>query len=324
VKSWVLSDGAAGNETQALALAAALGFEVERWRLRPNRRAALCAPHFGRLADLHDPARGRLAPPWPAVAIGCGRIAALATRRLREQGARVVQVLDPRVDPALYDAVVAPRHDGLHGANVVTTLGSLNGVDTDWLAAARARFPELCGLPGPRTVVLVGGPTRHLCWDASDLAALIDRVHAWLDRDGGSLLLSTSRRTPAWAVERLRGALEPRAALFHTPGAGDGNPYPGLLAAADRLLVSGDSVNMLSEACAVGVPVYRFPERAPRGRLAAFHAGLLGAGHLQDPALPPRPVAPLRETATVAARVAALLGLRASAAPDSRSSPESS
>ena len=36
-----------------------------------------------------------------------------------------VQILDPRIDPTLFDAVVAPRHDGLEGPNVIRTLGAL-------------------------------------------------------------------------------------------------------------------------------------------------------------------------------------------------------
>src|SRR6476620_7013797 len=48
----------------------------------------------------------------PRVAIGCGRQAALATRLLRVRGARVVQILDPRLPPESWDVVVAPEHDG--------------------------------------------------------------------------------------------------------------------------------------------------------------------------------------------------------------------
>ena len=36
------------------------------------------------------------------------------------------------------------------------------------------------------------------------------------------------------------------------------NPYLGILACADRLIVTGDSIAMLSEACATGKPVQMF------------------------------------------------------------------
>ena len=90
----------------------------------------------------------------PAVAIGCGRQAALATRLLRARGSRTIQILDPRLDPAHWDLVIAPEHDGLAGANVLTLLGSLNPVDDAWLADARTAFPAFAHLPSPRTAVL--------------------------------------------------------------------------------------------------------------------------------------------------------------------------
>src|SRR5690606_6208934 len=76
----------------------------------------------------------------PALAIGCGRQAALATRLLRMQGSKAVQILHPRIDPRHWDLVIAPEHDGLHGENVVSMLGSLHPVDDLWLARARVEF----------------------------------------------------------------------------------------------------------------------------------------------------------------------------------------
>ena len=91
--------------------------------------------------------------------------------------------------------------------------------------------------------------------------------------------------------------------MFWQPGNAGENPYPGFLAVADRLVVTPDSVNMLSEAVAVGVPVYTLTERPPTGKLAAFHQAMTARGllHQLGQAAWPRP--PLRETANIAARI---------------------
>src|SRR5690606_40517998 len=149
---WSLSDGRAGNARQSDALAAALGGPTRTLTLAPRAPWRWFAPRrlpgaegaFG-----HE--FGRALPAPPAVAVGCGRQAALATRLLRARGARAVQILDPRIDPRHWDAVVAPEHDGLSGANVITLLGSLHPVDDDWLSRARDAFPSVGGLPSPRT-----------------------------------------------------------------------------------------------------------------------------------------------------------------------------
>src|SRR5690606_22914976 len=136
---WVLSDGRAGNLRQAAALATAMGIDVARnwtldarapWRWASPRRLPGARHAFGSAF-----ARALATP--PALAIGCGRQAALATRLLREAGARTVQVLDPRLDPVHWDLVVVPGHDRLRGPNVLTLSGSLHPVDDLWLAQGR-------------------------------------------------------------------------------------------------------------------------------------------------------------------------------------------
>ena len=307
-----LSDGRAGNVRQAMALASALAGDapVEQVVLRPSPAARAFAPHrypllarpFGR-----DFATG----PVPRIAIGCGRQAALATRLLRERGSRVVQVLDPRVDPLHWDLVVAPEHDRLRGANVIQTLGSLHPVDDAWLADARTRFAAFAELPQPRTAVLLGGSSRHVRFDRMAFEVLAGKLEAVLARDGGSVLVTTSRRTP----RELREALRHRQ--VETPGltwlgAGDGpNPYPGLLAWADRIVCSPDSVNMVSEACATRAPVFVFEPARARGRVRVFLDQLLQRGRIRamDATLAPFAVEPLRETARVAAQVRERLAL---------------
>jgi mitochondrial fission protein ELM1 len=300
--AWVISDGAAGNERQALALASALGTSARVLSLPLRAPWQWVAPRRlpgGRLA-LVPRDRAAFAPPWPDVAIGCGRSAALLTRMLRglSRGhCYTVQILDPRIDPRHWDAVVAPRHDRLEGPNVLTTLGSLNQVDDGWLASGRGAFPDFATLSRPRIALLVGGPRRGIEFDAT-----LSRRLAGMVRDlaeGGSVLATTSRRTPAAFTAALRDELADFRGMFWD---GEGaNPYPGLLGWADRIVVTPDSVNMLSEACATGVPVHTATTTPLPDKLARFHAALRGQGLLTDPDEPRGDVPPLRETQAIAA-----------------------
>ena len=66
-------------------------------------------------------------------------------------------------------------------------------------------------------------------------------------------------------------------------GAQDGPyPYPGVLAWSDRLLVSPDSVNMLSEAAATRAPVFAWSADATTGRLRVFVDALRASGRVRD------------------------------------------
>lgn len=310
---WIVTDGAAGNERQAQALAQAMQVEanIVRASLRgpwawfaPRLRAGL---RLGAGAQL----RRHLRSPWPALVIGCGRASALVARWLRHASdgkTYAIQILDPRIDAKQFDLVIAPRHDALAGANVIQSIGALNAVDENWLADGLARFPNLAQLPQPRTTVLIGGPRRGLDMDEVWFDAFLARINALVGRDGGSVLVSTSRRTPdAWrrvSHERLRADC---VHFWNGPEDGE-NPYPGYLAAADRIVVTPDSVNMLSEACAAGKPVLTLLPQSARGKLTDLHAELRTQGWLHpldanvDFSTLPQPP-PLRELAAVASKV---------------------
>jgi mitochondrial fission protein ELM1 len=307
-----ISDGRAGNARQAQALAAALSPASTElvlaprapWRWWAPRRFPGDAGAFGRdFAAL-------LATP-PAVAVGCGRQAALATRILHGRGARVVQVLDPRLPTRHWDLVVAPEHDGLRGDNVIPVFGSLHPVDDAWLARGRDAFPAIARLPAPRIAVLVGGPSAHAGFDARAFESLMAVAEGMAARDAGSLLVTTSRRTPAGVCAALRARPRPVPTLSWS-GADDGaNPYAGMLAWADRIACTADSVNMLSEACATTAPVFVHRPDALRGRPRRFVDELLARGRIRPLAAGAAPfdAQPLRETTRVAALVRARLGL---------------
>jgi mitochondrial fission protein ELM1 len=311
---WAITDGHAGNQRQALALAALMGLPVRHLQLTPRAPWSWWAPRFALGDALALPAAQRplFAPPWPRLAIGCGRTAALFTRMLRRlAGGRchTVQILDPRIDPAHWDTVIAPRHDRLAGANVLAPLGSLNPVDDDWLADGRDACPALGELPAPRVGVLLGGSRPPFVLDAASARALAARLVARHAREGGSLMVLASRRTPPAAIAVFRQLLAGVPGLCWA-GPDDGrNPYPGVLGWADRLVVTPDSVNMLSEACAVGCAVHTCTDSPLPAKLARFHAALREAGllHELDEVVPARQAA-LRETAAIARILRARMG----------------
>ncbi len=303
---WTLHDGAAGHRRQALALAQALAPDGRELCLRTAAPWSWLAPRRlpGAQKAFGPDFRAALESP-PSLAIGAGRRAALATRLLRERGARAVQVLHPRLPTTHWDLVIAPEHDGRSGANVITLCGSLNPVDEAWLAQGRRDFPTLGELPGPRTVVLLGGPTPAVRFDRGAFEVMAAKLEHWLAMDGGCLVVIGSRRTPARlaALARTYWADVPGVRWFD---ANDGeNPYAGALAWADRIVVSPDSVNMVSEACATACPVYVPEPQRASGRVRRYLDTMLARGRIQPLGKLPedRPVQALRETPRIAALV---------------------
>ncbi len=322
--TWVISDGRAGNRRQALALARALGVPFREFVIELERPWRWLAPHARWPWPRALPRELRAAlREAPALALGCGRAAAFVTALLRTQvpGCRAIQILDPRIGLQHFDYVVAPAHDGLSGNNALATLGALNPIDDAWLAEAATTHAALADDHSPRLGVLIGGPNTHWAFDAAALDRLLLNVTEWQAQCDGSVWMTTSRRTPAAFAPRLRefAGAAPRRTLHlestSTPVtqasavSAAANPYPGYLALADCFLVTADSVNLASEACAVGKPVFVFDAARARSKLAHFHAALAARGHaraatrLTDP-VDRDPWAPaLREAAVVADRI---------------------
>lgn len=283
---WILSDGKTGSERQCLALAEAAGAEGRIRRLRPR------APWIWLPPDRWPcpwralgPDSDTLLPPWPALVIAASRRCApylIALRRAKPAGRRprTVYVHDPRVDPALFDLVIAPRHDHLKGANVVTTLGALHGVTPARLAqAADAAAAMAAHLPRPLVAVLVGGETRRMRLPPAAIDRLCDGLSRMVRAHGAGLLVTASRRTAPCAHTRLAERLGSLPALLWDGRAGvPGNPYLGFLALAEAIVVTGDSVTMVSEAAATGKPVHVFAPDGGSARFARFHAAMAAHG----------------------------------------------
>lgn len=313
---WTITDGRAGNVRQAVALASALRLGgQQRLQLEPKAPWRWLAPRL-----LPGAAQGfgegfeRIAAMLPGLAIGCGRQAAAALRLLGQHGTRTVQILDPRISPRHWDLVVAPEHDRLRGDNVLTLLGSLNPVTDDWLACGRAAFSSFEQLPGPRTALLVGGPTEHAPWQEQGIQPLLQQLAARIRADGGSVLATTSRRTPRAVTQALLRAFDDVPGVIWSDGGDGSNPYAGLLGWADRIVCTPDSVNLISEACATRVPVGVLLGRHARARMAHFQKSLIERGRLLEglaalDADPSFAIEPLRETPRIAAEVKERLAL---------------
>ena len=261
----VVSDGRRGIENQALGLAEALG------RLTPLQILPIQVPRTGKLPDA--------SMIEPDLWIGCGRAAvrAAALHRRRWRRTRFVYVQKPRSQADLFDLIIAPRHDRMHGPNVLNILGSPNRITPQRLNECASAFADrLEALPGPHAVLLIGGDSKHHRFTDAACANLLDEADS-IRRQAGSLMITVSRRTPDALTEALRSRYaQAERVWFHD---GDGpNPYFAFLAAADWICVTEDSTNMLCEAAATGAPVYRLGVDGDPGKFRLLYAGLEGAG----------------------------------------------
>jgi mitochondrial fission protein ELM1 len=186
------------------------------------------------------------------------------------------QVQYPGVGRSEFDLLVVPEHDHLEGPRFVVTRGAVHRVTQARLAAEKLRFPALAEMPRPILSVLIGGTSNAYRLTLGRLGEIAEMLAAILRTDGGSVLLTGSRRTGAAGLALLRRRLRGFSAAIWD-GSGD-NPYFAYLAVADALLVTADSVSMISEAAATGRPVHILSLDGGNAKLARFHEVMQKAG----------------------------------------------
>jgi len=315
VSCWVITDGKAGMESQCIGLAEALGFEpkVKRVALRTPWRQL--TPYF-RFAQSLGFAKtsDALKAPWPDLVIATGRHSVAASLfvqdRARKAGKHViaVQLQNPVISSSYFDLVIAPRHDRLKGENVIATRGALHRITSETLSGGAARLsPYVSTLPRPYIGVLLGGSNAAFQLSENAAGSLGKQLAHSAQDLGGSLLVTPSRRTGDTNKNAFKEAISAVPNFFWE---GNGfNPYFGILGLADFLVVTCDSVNMVSEALASAKPVYVVDLPGGTPKFDAFHRDLRREGltRVFDGPLKPYSYVPPNDMAEVTGRIRALM-----------------
>jgi hypothetical protein len=311
-----MTSGEAGFRTQARGLALAVADEARElvvdlklpWRALPGGWAPFALAGLSAESD-------RPAPPWPDLLVTCGRrttALSIAIKRASRGATTTVHVQNPLTAVSAFDLVVAMDHDHVSGPNVLSVPTALHDVTPDRLAAAGAAWRGRLVRPDRLLIgVLLGGTTRHHPFEAGEAAVLIEGLQRVRRETGAALAVTPSRRTPETVRALFAEALAGDADAFLWDMQGD-NPYRGILAVADRLVVTSDSVSMISEALATPYPVEVFGPDGGR-RHAEFLNGLIVKNLVRrftgDP-MPPPAGGPIDATQIAAEAVRALLYAR--------------
>ena len=265
-------------EAQGIAVAEAVGLPFGLRRVRatgpmrflPAPLQLLVSPsRLLRLVAANAP----LEAPWPRLIISVGRRSvpiALAIKRLSHPRAFALHIQNPKVPARLFDLIAAPVHDNYEGPNVIVTFGAVHSITLSRLAEEAKRFaPRVKTLPHPRVAVLLGGESQAFSFPPEIAATLGTKLAALAKESGGALLVTPSRRTRSDSLSALAGAIKD-VPHFVWDGTGN-NPYFALLGLADAIVVTEDSVNMVTEAAGTGKPVYVQALQGRSTRLARFH-----------------------------------------------------
>lgn len=306
---WGLVDDRTGHTGQVLGVITRLGLPYALKRLEYNRFALLPSALLGAsLLAVDTRHSASLEPPYPKLVVAAGRRTLPVLRYIKQQSpdTRTVYLMRAEVNKNI-DLMIVPEHDKVTPAdNIITTLAPLHAVTPEALAGARKHWePQFAELPRPYVTLCLGGETKRGGYTVAQWREVIQRAQQLAG--SGSLLITSSRRTPPEVFELCQPLIQSPHVL-HRWASDKENPYLGMLAVADAVVVTGDSLSMCAEACATGVPVFIYAvENVAPPKHQLLHQTLYdrGLAHPLNNAahLDWKPAAPLEDVGFVATEI---------------------
>ncbi|MEE9412802.1 MAG: mitochondrial fission ELM1 family protein [Methylococcales bacterium] len=259
---WVLMGHKAGDNNQLLALAEALEypFTIKRMHYRSTELLTNLLLKTT-LAGINKKLSSQLCEPWPDLVISAGRRNEPVAQWIKRESAnqtKLIHVGRPWAALEKFDLIVTtPQYQLLAAANVLVIDTVLHRITEQRLIDAKEHWAcVLNNYRKPYLAVLVGGNSGAYAFNKSaalNLAAEIDTLANSLQ---ATVLISTSARTTQVSSNILEQSIQSPKYFFRWNPQQSDNPYLAFLAVADALIVTGESVSMLTEACVTGKPVY--------------------------------------------------------------------
>ena len=295
---WIITEGMIGTQNQCVGVAEALGITpiIKKIGLRQPWKTLSPWLQFENSNSFTPP----LSPPWPDLLIASGRKSIAASRYIKKHSSGktfTVQIQDPKTKPNQFDLVAVPFHDNSRGNNIIVTDGAPNRITSEKLEQAKENFSHLfLASPSPRVAVLIGGNSNTHKMTPAITRRMVDNLKE-LD---ASLMITASRRTGEENLKLIQQELN-TGSNFIWNNEGE-NPYWGMLAWADYILVTSDSVSMLSDAATTGKPTYVIALEGSSAKFDRFHTHFqkIGASKPFEGKLEPWRYTPLNDAQKIA------------------------
>jgi len=262
---WLVLSDKAGDNAQVELIARHIGEPYLIKRVIPRKKYVFGKPGFKpSLYHLDLDKSDKITPPWPELIITVGRRSSMVALWIKEQSGhktRIVLLGRPRRWIEKFDLILSPLQYHVPQRDNIHNLGlPLFEINQNRLENARTQWEkQFSPLKKPLIALFIGGPTRPFIMNRKTVIDLANKAIAVTRQSGGTLYISTSRRTPPAVTKALAQYMPPSTYIYEWGDTTRENPYMGLMAHADIFIVTGDSVSMLVETTKLGKPLLIYP-----------------------------------------------------------------
>ena len=252
LKGLLLTEGMHGMISQVEGLAKALDLDFIHEKIELNNFWKLIPPKITPVKSFIF--ENKINEKFDIV-ISCGRKSVIPSIYLKNKyGNKImnIHIQDPKVSLDNFDFIVAPEHDGLNGKNVLKSKGAIHYLRIEEL---NENINYLKPQINKEKIIslVVGGPNKYYNYNESEIKKIFSKVIKNFINNGYQLIFIPSMRTPQSVIDLAKDYFDDNQIIINKV---DKKAYLCSLKLSDYIVVTCDSVSMISEAAMTGKPIY--------------------------------------------------------------------
>ena len=268
---WILSDNLIGHEKQSISLAEKLNIN---YKLIKIKKINFFKRNLSKLFNLEK--KKFFKPPYPKIIISCGKSTAYYSKMIKQKTKNKIFsifIQKPPININNFDVVISPKHDKCKGLNVIETQGALTKINLKYIKNVnKTKKPSI--LKQNFITVLIGGNSRHHKITKSILDKIIKNLKSIEEQKKIRIFILVSRRTGKKDYLYLKKNLISKNFIFVLPNSKKVS-YLNAISFAKAIIVTSDSVSMVTEACSTGKPAYIIDIPTKSKRFSLFIKNLI-------------------------------------------------
>jgi len=268
---WILSDNLVGHEKQSISLAEKLNIN---YKLIKIKKVNFIKRNLSNFFNLQK--KNFFKPPYPKIIISCGKNTAYYSKMIKQKTKNKIFsifIQKPPININNFDVVISPKHDKCKGLNVIETQGALTKINLKYIKNVnKTKKPSI--LKQNFITVLIGGNSRHHKITKPILDKIIKNLKSIEEQKKIRIFILVSRRTGKKDYLYLKKNLISNNFIFVLPNSKKIS-YLNALSFAKAIIVTSDSVSMVTEACSTGKPTYIIDIPTKSKRFSLFIKNLI-------------------------------------------------